>query len=210
MYGRINSSSQELSRVLVKFPTSQISNDRTAGLLPKEGGVSFYLKMFNAEHSRTVPIEYKLIVSAVSQSWEEGVGLDLNGYKDHTLGNIGSNWIARTGDKIPEITRFVFSSGTPTDYGAGAGANYIKAYNGTSRFNLWFDDGAGDVAPSGVDGTNTRVPISGLSSTSDIADAFKGVVDGLSAFSANRISSTVYVTSSAKGPGTAVGVEGTL
>ena len=49
--------------------------------------------MFNAPHSKTVPKNYKLIVSAVSQSWEEGVGLDLEGYKDITSGNSGSNWI---------------------------------------------------------------------------------------------------------------------
>jgi hypothetical protein len=209
MYGRINSSSQELSRVLIKFPTSKITADRAAGTIPAQGSVSFYLRMFNAEHSRTVPIEYKMIVSAVSQSWEEGVGLDLNGYKDPTLGNIGSNWIARTGDKISEITRYVFSSVTPSDYGAAAGANYVKVYNGTSRYNFWFDDGAGDSAPS-ADGTEERVSISGLSATATIAEAFKAAADGLSDFSANRIGSTVYVTASTAGPSTAVGVEGTI
>lgn len=93
IFGRITTSSQELSRILLQFPTTQLSSDRTAGVLPASGSVSFYLRAFNAPHSRTVPIEYKLSVSAVSQSWQEGIGLDLEDYADKTLGNIGSDWI---------------------------------------------------------------------------------------------------------------------
>jgi len=93
IYGRYNTSSQELSRVLVKFPVSSISTDRSNSAIPASGSVSFYLRMFNAPHSKTVPKDYKLVVAAVSQSWQEGVGLDLEGYKDVTSGNSGSNWI---------------------------------------------------------------------------------------------------------------------
>jgi len=99
IYGRQTPSSslalasQELSRILIKFPTSEISSDRTAGVLPTSGSVKFYLRLHNAPHSRTVPENYSLIVQAVSRSWEEGVGLDLDNYKDKTKGNIGSNWM---------------------------------------------------------------------------------------------------------------------
>ena len=41
IYGRESSGSQELSRVLVKFPVSDISADRTAGTIPASGSVSF-------------------------------------------------------------------------------------------------------------------------------------------------------------------------
>ena len=85
IYGRISSASQELSRVLIKFPTTGIASDRTAGTIPASGSVSFYLKLFNAQHSRTTPIEYKLNVAAVTEDWEEGIGLDLLGYKDLRL-----------------------------------------------------------------------------------------------------------------------------
>ena len=50
--------------------------------------------MYNAEHSRTTPEEYTLIIQAVSRSWEEGSGLDLDNYSDKTKGNIGSNWMS--------------------------------------------------------------------------------------------------------------------
>tara|TARA_R110000744_G_C19369132_1_gene562279 strand:+ start:5353 stop:6927 length:1575 start_codon:yes stop_codon:yes gene_type:complete len=95
IYGRISSASQELSRVLIKFPTTGIASDRTAGTIPASGSVSFYLKLFNAQHSRTTPIEYKLNVAAVTEDWEEGIGLDLLGYKDLNKGQIGSDWVQR-------------------------------------------------------------------------------------------------------------------
>ena len=95
VYGRITSASQELSRALIKFPTTGITADRTAGTIPGSGSVKFYLKLYNAQHSETTPIEYKLNVAAINQDWEEGVGLDLVGYKDRNLGQIGSDWVQR-------------------------------------------------------------------------------------------------------------------
>ena len=94
IYGRQSTSSAELSRILVQFPVADISTDRTAGTIPASGNVSFYLRMFNAPNSRTSPKDLTLVVHAVSQSWQEGVGLDLEGYKDLTLGNEGSNWMS--------------------------------------------------------------------------------------------------------------------
>ena len=99
IYGRAPASSsaalgsQELARILINFPVSAISTDRTAGTIPASGSVKFYLKMSNAQHSRTVPENYSLVVHAISRSWEEGDGVDLNNYKDKTKGNRGSNWM---------------------------------------------------------------------------------------------------------------------
>ena len=93
IYGRQTTSSQELSRILIKFPVTDISADRTAGTIPASGSVSFYLRMFNAQHSKTVPRDYKMMAIAVSRSWQEGTGLDIEGYKDVTNDQTGSNWI---------------------------------------------------------------------------------------------------------------------
>ena len=98
IYGRVTTSSQELSRALIKFPITEIITDRAAGTVPASGNVSFYLKMFNAEHSKTVPRDYTLSVLAVSQSWQEGVGLDLERYKDITKDNTGANWMSASND----------------------------------------------------------------------------------------------------------------
>ena len=89
-----STASQELSRILIQFPISEISSDRDAGTVPTSGNVDFFLRMYNAPHSRTTPISYKLVVYPVSQSWQEGVGLDLEGYTDLTKGASGANWMS--------------------------------------------------------------------------------------------------------------------
>jgi hypothetical protein len=76
IYGRRSTSSAELSRVLMQFPVTTISSDRTAGTIPGSGSVSFYLRVFNAETSKTVPKDMNIVIHAVSQSWQEGSGLD--------------------------------------------------------------------------------------------------------------------------------------
>ena len=94
VYARQSTGSQELSRILIQFPVTTIETDRTAGTIPASGSVSFYLKLYNAEHSKTVPTDYTLSILGVSQSWQEGTGLDLDQYKDETEGNVGANWMS--------------------------------------------------------------------------------------------------------------------
>ena len=55
LYGQLSSSgtstfpgeSAELSRVILNFPVSQITTDRTNGKIPASGSVSWYLRMFS-------------------------------------------------------------------------------------------------------------------------------------------------------------------
>ena len=89
IYGQVTTSSAELSRVLIDFPVSTISSDRTAGTIPASGSVNFYLNLSNADHGNTSPKNSELTVVAVSRSWNEGTGIDMEDYKD--LGE--SNWI---------------------------------------------------------------------------------------------------------------------
>ena len=91
--GEASVRSSELSRIIINFPITDIVNDRSAGRIPASGSVSFFLRLYNAETSKTVPKDYKLIVRPLSQSWQEGDGLDLETYKDETKGGLGSNWI---------------------------------------------------------------------------------------------------------------------
>lgn len=103
IYGQASSSSglsSELSRVLIEFDTTDIAADRAAGDVPASGSVSFYLKMYNARHGQTLPKNYTMEVKAVTGStgtreWEEGFGLDMEGYTDSTVGGTGSNWVNR-------------------------------------------------------------------------------------------------------------------
>ncbi len=90
IFGLQSTSSAELSRVLTQFDIPSIISDRNAGTIPASGGVSFYLRVFNAETSKTVPKDFELVIQAISRSWSEGDGLDLETYKDAGV----SNWIS--------------------------------------------------------------------------------------------------------------------
>ena len=93
IYGQTSSStegrSQELARTLVQFSIADVITDRTNGVIPANGSVSFYLRMFNVETAFTLPQDFTLAVQAVAKEWSEGTGLDMDEYTD--LGN--SNWI---------------------------------------------------------------------------------------------------------------------
>ena len=90
VYAQASTSSLEKSRILIDFPINSIVDARTNLEIPESGSVSFKLKMFNAEHSQTVPSSFKLSIYPVSSSWSEGHGLDMEGYTD-----IGfSNWVS--------------------------------------------------------------------------------------------------------------------
>ena len=96
IYGQVSNSSgfsNELARTLIQFDISSIETDRTSGLVPASGSVTWYLKMFNAPHIQTTPSNFTLQVAAISASWEEGYGLDMEFYEDLTKDGIGSNWI---------------------------------------------------------------------------------------------------------------------
>ena len=82
----------EDSRILINFPVSEISASRDAGEIPLSGKVNFYLRVHNAPHGQTLPKDYALSIQAVSRSWDEGYGLDMEGYTD--LGE--SNWVKAT------------------------------------------------------------------------------------------------------------------
>jgi len=86
--------STEISRILIKFPVGNISEDRTNSLVPASGSVSFYLKMYNARHSQTTPRDFTLDVTPVNRAWQEGTGMDMNNYSDLVHDKPGSNWMS--------------------------------------------------------------------------------------------------------------------
>lgn len=91
IYGQASSASSELSRILIDFPVlTTLSQSRDNGELPTSGSdnLSFYLRLYNAEHSKTLPKQFTLVVAQVSSSWTEGTGLDMDEYTDSGY----SNW----------------------------------------------------------------------------------------------------------------------
>lgn len=122
IYGRQASSSLEAMRVLTYFPTDEIATQRAAGSIPNSGSVSFYLRLFNAPHQETTPSDFSVQVRHLSQSFDEGYGLDMEGFTDTSLsGTLGatwnyassaSAWSSPGGDFVGDIKEYLFESGT--------------------------------------------------------------------------------------------------
>lgn len=97
LYAQTTTSSLERSRTLVQFPVADISAARTAGTIPASGSVEFYLRLFNVKHPFSLPRKFHVAVNPVTQEWEEGYGLDLEGYLDDGYvsgsGGFGATWL---------------------------------------------------------------------------------------------------------------------
>jgi hypothetical protein len=133
IYAQANTSSSELSRVLIEFNTDAINTDRTAGIIPASGSVSFFLRMYNARHSQTTPKDFTIITTAVSQSWDEGLGLDMENYSDEDA----SSWISAS-----EGTAWTSQGG---DYITGSDSAPLE-YTFTQDFDTGFEDLEIDVS----------------------------------------------------------------
>jgi len=116
IYAQASSTSAEKSRALLKFDatasTDSIKSDRTDEVLPASGSVSFYLRLFNAPHSQTLPKNFTMDVSAVNGAWTEGTGLDMEAYKDKGA----SNWVNATSTSTAATATIQFNSATAADY----------------------------------------------------------------------------------------------
>lgn len=93
IYGQVldetDTYSLEEARILIEFDISEIQADIAAGTL--KDTASYYLRLFNAEHGRTLPMGFQLEVDTITAAWEEGTGLDMENYDDLTYGK-GSSW----------------------------------------------------------------------------------------------------------------------
>lgn len=131
LYGQVYGADNELSRILVDFPISEISNNISAGKIPSTA--RFYFKLTNVEHSENLPIQFTMKVRPISRNWEEGVGLDMEEYLD--LGK--SNWL---------------SASTSTAW-TTAGGDFLSTFNQTA----YFDKGTEDLELDVTDWVNDRI-----------------------------------------------------
>jgi hypothetical protein len=130
IYGQASSSlgigtSVEKSRILVQFPVDEIITARADGIVPASGSVNFFLRMFNARHPFTVPREYTLVVNPISQSWQEGYGLDADSYIDTGY----SNWIAASSGTAGEVAWTTEGGSYITGSTDGGTNNTVYTYN---------------------------------------------------------------------------------
>ncbi len=130
IYAQASNNSSEKSRILLQFPINEIRKKRLSGEVPESGSVSFKIKLFNAEHSSTVPTSYRMSAYPVLETWDEGLGLDMEGFTDS-----GScNWTYSSGDLkwINEGATYL----NPDYYG--------DTYNIEREFGQDFDSGLED------------------------------------------------------------------
>jgi hypothetical protein len=190
IYGQASTNatgSQELSRVLIQFPVTgttsgEIKADRTAGNIPASGSVSFYLRLFNAKHSQTVPTNMIVNVMAVSQSWQEGTGLDMDEYKDETKDSLaGSNWINATSTRAQAtLVDAINLSGIAASDAFTMTVPSVAGGDGTAH-QFKFDTGTNVDALSDTTGF-------GISTTSisDDGDCASVVVDAINGVANNK------------------------
>ena len=60
--------------------------------------------MYNAPHNQTTPRELKLVVLPVSQSWQEGTGLDMDEYSDSLGTSPGSDWVIAQSSAVGPVS----------------------------------------------------------------------------------------------------------
>jgi len=175
IYGNATTTSVELSRILIQFPIDKIKEDRDLGNLPAAGKPTFKLKLYNAPHYQATPRNFVLQVSAVSASWQEGAGLDMEGYSDVVAsGSHGSNWVTASSHQAWNK----------------AGGDYHSSPVYTQTFKTGLEDLSIDVSPlveqwitTETDGT-TAAPSSGkrnygfgIRLTNDYEGYFSGSTD---------------------------------
>ena len=123
-------SSNEVSRILIKFPTDQI-NDIIANKV-KNNDFDAYLKLYLSNAS-SLPIDYTIQCNPVSGSWEKGIG---------RLSNVpeteeGVNWTFRSQNDNVWFTNF-FPTNTTGSYklgsNVGGGLWYTGSYEATQSF----------------------------------------------------------------------------
>jgi hypothetical protein len=134
IYGQASTSSSEQSRVLVNFSMTELAASRSAGKVPASGSVSWFLRMYNAEHSETLPVDYTMQINAITKSWDEGYGLDMEEFSD--LGwpyGIGTTWEYAASGSTWETQGADFFTGSAAVY------DYTASFGSTGTEDVEID-----------------------------------------------------------------------
>ena len=137
IYGQVQDSlgnlSTEEARILIEFDITEIDADIASGELAETA--KYYLKLFNAPHGRTLPLDFQLEIVPLEEAWEEGTGMDMEGYRDLTYGK-GSSW-KQKGAGVPWTTPGGhFPSGIPVTATFAEGDEDLSVEI-TSFVNAW-------------------------------------------------------------------------
>lgn len=138
-----------LSRILLYFDMSDISGSLKANTdnVPDDGGTigadaKYYLKMYNAGSREQAAKSFSINVHLIlSQTWDEGTGLDIDSYRDPGF----SNW------KNPTSTGSWYATGLGSGSAAenaspSVDADYLNYFSGSNKvITASFDTGDEDL-----------------------------------------------------------------
>lgn len=98
-----------LSNILMSFDVTQFA------ALPSTG-VSYFLRLYDVQHDSTLPSSYDAEVLPVSQSWDEGIGFDVDDFVDDGFANwvqpkTNVYWKVPGGDVLTGSVPYHFDSG---------------------------------------------------------------------------------------------------
>jgi len=141
------------TRVLVQFDTNEIENYISSSVLPNDYKLN--LRLYETEGTSGLSEEYTIAAYPISESWDEGVGRELNVPKTTD----GCSWLYRQNkDGATEIEwqleSSLWTAGVPT---GSSGASYIAGDEVTQAFSAESPDlnmDITDVSKKWFNGTN--------------------------------------------------------
>lgn len=119
-----------IARILMQFDLAEVMNLTGSGKV-NNSNITYFLKLLDANHDKTLPSSYSVEVQANSQSWDEGKGRDVDSFSDHGY----ANWIK------PSLNSYWISTGS-----LGTGSVVVSEFdkgnenlevNVTSIVNQW-------------------------------------------------------------------------
>ena len=142
IHGQTSSSAgitSEKARILVNFDIDKISQDRTDSLLPASGNVSWYLNMYNAPHSFTLPKNFTMSVLAWSSQGgdflENVQVLTASGFPSYTASFVDGteNLSVDVSDLVEKwisgvTSNFGFGVFMSSSFETGSVSNYTKKF----------------------------------------------------------------------------------
>jgi len=90
----VGAGSKEIARILIRPDVLSIREAISNGEVPSpddDNAPDYYLRLFNAPHPETLPVNFTLDIHQLDEAFEEGSGVDMSNYTD-----IGAaNWIKK-------------------------------------------------------------------------------------------------------------------